>query len=161
MLVSLRKQSGVGLIEVLVTMLVLAVGLLGIAALQNSALRFSHTAAMESQAQFLIRDVVDSMRLTNAPQQFLTSFGNAVPAAPTDCKTTNCSTANALAAWSLEQWINNVRALLPNGDAEIRLVNAAAKTYEISIRYDDLRGEAANAATQAEAMRTVSVVTRI
>ena len=155
-----KKQKGVGLIEVLVTMLVLAVGLLGLAALQNSALRFSHTAALESQAQFLIKDIADSMRASGSPQLFTINFGQPAPSAAINCKTTNCSSANALANWSMQQWMANVSSLLPNGRAQIRLLNAASREYSIEIEYDDLRGEARNSSNPVS-KRTVTVVTRI
>jgi type IV pilus assembly protein PilV len=161
MYLNLRKQRGVGLIEVLVTMLVLAVGLLGLAALQNSALRFNHTAALESQAQFLIRDVIDGMRASGNPQLFIIDFGESAPAAAVDCKTSNCSTANNLANWSLQQWVNSVSALLPHSEVQISRTNAATNEYSVTIRYDDLRGETSADPGQPLTRREVSVVTRI
>jgi type IV pilus assembly protein PilV len=163
MLIELRKQRGVGLIEVLVTLLVLSVGLLGLAALQNTALRFSHTAMLESQAQFLIRDLIDSMRVAGAvnAKEFEVNFTDSATAAPINCKTSNCSSAKALALWSLEQWRSNVSALLPRGEVEIRRTNATSNEYMVTIRYDDLRGETPADPGQPVTRREVSVVTRI
>lgn len=158
-LVMCKYHKGVGLIEVLVTLLVLAVGLLGLAALQNSALRFNHTAYLESQAQFLIRDVVESMRTTGKPQDFRINFGDPKPNG-TDCDSANCANEAALATWYLEKWITNVNALLPNSQVQIKQLSAATKEYEISIRYDDLRGESGSGATPVS-KREVVVVTRI
>jgi len=160
-MLNIRKQTGVGLIEVLITMLVLAVGLLGLAALQNSALRFSHTATLESQAQFLARDIIDSMRVVGDPDLFLIGFGEPTPAASTDCKTTNCTSKAAVANWCLRQWVLNVTALLPNSQVEIRRLSAATQEYSITVRYDDLRGEIAADPDMTVARREVSVVTRI
>lgn len=60
-----RRARGVSLIEVLVSVLVLAVGLLGIAAMQATALRNSQGAFEQSQAVTLTYSMLDMMR-TNA-----------------------------------------------------------------------------------------------
>lgn len=77
-------QRGVSLIEVLVSVLVLAVGLLGIAAMQATALRNSQGAFEQSQAVTLTYSMLDMMR-TNADVATiggynLTSFTCAAPA---------------------------------------------------------------------------------
>lgn len=162
-MLNIRKQTGVGLIEVLITMLVLAVGLLGLAALQNSALRFSHTATLESQAQFLARDIIDSMRVVGKPEQelFVIDFSEPAPSAGTNCKSTNCSSETALANWLLREWRNNVDALLPNNEVEIKRINTTTNEYSITIRYDDLRGEVPADTSITVPKREVRVVTRI
>ncbi len=59
---SSRAIRGVGLIEVMVAILVLAVGLLGIAALQATTLRNSQGALERSQAVIQTYGILDSMR---------------------------------------------------------------------------------------------------
>lgn len=50
------------LVEVLVALLVLSIGLLGIAALQTTGLRSTQTAGARSQAVMLSYDIIDRMR---------------------------------------------------------------------------------------------------
>ena len=50
------------LIEVLVALVVLSVGLLGLAALQQNAVRFNHDAYLRSQATVLAYDIADRIR---------------------------------------------------------------------------------------------------
>lgn len=57
-----RKQTGVGLIEVLIAVLVMAVGLLGIAAMQATGLRNSQSALERSQAVVQTYAILDAMR---------------------------------------------------------------------------------------------------
>lgn len=57
-----RKQSGVTLIEVLVTLLITTVGLLGLAALQLGALKATSDSAQRSQAVWLMQDLIERMR---------------------------------------------------------------------------------------------------
>ena len=48
--------------EVLIAILVLSVGLLGLAQIQNQGLRFNHDAYYLTQANFLANDMVERMR---------------------------------------------------------------------------------------------------
>jgi type IV pilus assembly protein PilV len=59
---SRQKQLGFTLVEILVALVVLSIGLLGVAALQLMSLRSNHGSAMRSQATFLAYDIVDRMR---------------------------------------------------------------------------------------------------
>ncbi|MEZ5464610.1 MAG: type IV pilus modification protein PilV [Lysobacteraceae bacterium] len=57
-----RKRAGFSMVEVLVALFVTSVGLLGLAALQMTSLRFSHNSHGRSQATFLAKDMVETMR---------------------------------------------------------------------------------------------------
>ena len=61
-----RINDGFTLIEVLVALLILAVGLLGIAALQFKGMRYSNDAFMRSQITFLAYDIADRIRANAA-----------------------------------------------------------------------------------------------
>ena len=54
------------LIEVLVALLILAVGLLGAAAIQLNALKYTDSARMISQASFIAYDMLDRIRANAA-----------------------------------------------------------------------------------------------
>jgi type IV pilus assembly protein PilV len=57
-----RKQKGMTLIEVLVSVLILAIGLLGAAAIQLRALKYTDGSAKSSQASFIAYDLMDRIR---------------------------------------------------------------------------------------------------
>ncbi|QOY72380.1 type IV pilus modification protein PilV [Pseudomonas sp. OST1909] len=57
-----RHQSGMTLIEVLIALLILAVGLMGAAMLQLNALKYTDSARMISQASFIAYDMLDRIR---------------------------------------------------------------------------------------------------
>lgn len=56
------KQTGVTLIEILITLLVLAIGLLGLAALQGGALQSGQTSLYRTQATNLSYEITDYAR---------------------------------------------------------------------------------------------------
>ena len=59
-------QEGMTLIEVLDALLILGVGLLGAAALQLNALKYTDSARMTSQASFIAYDMMDRIRANAA-----------------------------------------------------------------------------------------------
>jgi type IV pilus assembly protein PilV len=59
---NLPRSSGFTLLEVLITLVVLSIGLLGVAGLQLSGLRANHSSALRSQATYLAYDMADRLR---------------------------------------------------------------------------------------------------
>ncbi len=57
-----NHQSGVTLVEVLVAMLVMAIGLLGAAALQLNALKNTDSSTIGTQISFITYDILDRIR---------------------------------------------------------------------------------------------------
>jgi type IV pilus assembly protein PilV len=78
-----RRQTGVTLIEVLIALLVMCVGLLGAAAIQLNALKFTDSSSISSQASFVAYDMMDRIRANsaNVSQYVLTNLA-AAPTAP-------------------------------------------------------------------------------
>lgn len=65
-------QAGMTLIEVLVALLILSVGLLGAAALQLNALKYTDSARMTSQVSFIAYDMMDRIRANAAADYTVT-----------------------------------------------------------------------------------------
>ncbi|MFB2538096.1 MULTISPECIES: type IV pilus modification protein PilV [unclassified Acinetobacter] len=87
-----RYQKGVGLVEVLVSLVLLAVAVLGFTAMQLRAVTASIESANNVQATTLARDLGERMRANRA------GFKNYIdkpPASPkTDCNSTPCTPAD-------------------------------------------------------------------
>jgi type IV pilus assembly protein PilV len=58
----MKQQSGFTLIEILVAVVILALGLLGMAGMQANSLRNNQSAYFRSQATVLAYDILDRMR---------------------------------------------------------------------------------------------------
>ena len=129
-----RHQEGATLIEVLIAIVVLSIGLLGLAGLQVTSVQCNHSAYQRSQATLLAYDLADRMRanrteaLTNA---YLVDF-------PTS------SSSNAVtgtqAAKDKAEWLNNLARNLPNGTGK---VEKTGNLITIQVRWDDNRGRIA------------------
>ena len=110
-----RRERGVGLIEVLVSVVILSIGLLAAARMQVEGMRFSQSAYHRSQAYFLASDIIDRMRANGvgvragAYDGAETAAGLAAP----DCAATGCSPAQ-IAQRDIAQWS---AALHPAGAA--------------------------------------------
>jgi type IV pilus assembly protein PilV len=131
------KQQGAGLLEVMIGLFVLAIGLLGVASLQNKALQQNNTAFLYSQALFLIDDVTERMRANrDEVASYATEFSEK-PTTSKDCISNVC-TEDDMAEWDLANWKSQVAAVLPQGRARIEV---AASTVIVSVEFDDSRGE--------------------
>ncbi len=131
-----RPARGVSLIEVLIAMLVLAIGLLGLAALQAQGLRFSNDALVRTQATALASDLLDRMRANRdnaadyAAADLATIFAGADPNARRCASTV--SVANDLLCWS-----EDIKAALPAPDTPIISGRAGTGYYDVVLRWAD------------------------
>jgi type IV pilus assembly protein PilV len=135
------QHNGFTLIEVLVAMLVLAVGLLGLAGLQAHALKNNQSAYYRSQATQLAYDIADRMRANQIEaKNFATSQYDSDVLAPADatnqanCKTTTGCTPAQMAEQDLYDWQQNLKEWLPLGTGSI---NAVDPIITVTINWDD------------------------
>jgi type IV pilus assembly protein PilV len=155
-----RRTSGINcgftLIEVLISLTLLAVGMLGMTALQTESLKFNNAALTDSQAQFLLQDMSERIRANKGNNTYVMSYTDELEPVTVDCAVTDC-TENFMALWDMTQWRDSVAETLPQGESQI-LFNTLNRTYVISVRYDwsQLGGE-----DITNGKRTVSITTRI
>ncbi|WP_406828935.1 type IV pilus modification protein PilV [Microbulbifer sp. ARAS458-1] len=111
----LNPQQGAGLIEVLVTVLILGTSLLALAALQSKSLQYNHSAYLRSQANILAYDILDRVRINRANvANYSLGVGDAKP------------TGSTLAQKDMNEWLTNIETMLPGADGGIECVAATS-----------------------------------
>ncbi|MCC6207187.1 MAG: type IV pilus modification protein PilV, partial [Gammaproteobacteria bacterium] len=134
------KERGFTLIEVLVTVIVLAIGLLGLAGLQLGGLRYSFSAYQRSQATIMANDIVDRMR-ANRTVAAAGAYDTDIGDEPDDEDCTgvgaDCSAAT-MADADLFEWKQTLSDILPSGDGSVA---RDGDRFIITIQWDDTRGE--------------------
>jgi len=137
-----KNQHGFTLLEVLIALLILSIGLLGLAALQTVGLRSNQMATMRTQATLIAYDITDRMRANPTgvdAQEYVITTSQA----PGDTS----ATGQALA--DLTEWRADV-IRLPGGRSKIeRTVNGTTSIHRVTVYWDEERkgitGEACGA----------------
>ena len=126
-----QNQSGFSLLEVLIALLVLSIGLLGLAALQITSLRSNEMANMQTTATQLAYDITDRMRANPegvANNEYVLA-GGATPS------------GTSVAALDLIAWNQAVTAL-PGGRSSITQCSVSpcdGLTHVITVQWDEMR----------------------
>jgi type IV pilus assembly protein PilV len=108
----IRKQRGISMVESLVALVVISVGMLGIAGLYLSSLQASRSAKLRSYAVELAGSISDKIRANrDAGAAYDTSKYGGKPKVMS-CDTKQCSAAD-IAQDDLANWIQDVKDQLP------------------------------------------------
>ncbi|MDQ0081487.1 type IV pilus assembly protein PilV [Variovorax boronicumulans] len=123
--------AGFSLLEVLVSIIVLTVGLLGASGMLLSAMRTTSESGNFSSAINLARELSEkarankaiSIKTTATDNAYLVDWksGDAVPGtstAGTTCISSDCTTAQ-LASWDVNNWVKRVDAALPGSRVKV------------------------------------------
>ncbi|GAB6067345.1 hypothetical protein JCM13664_06630 [Methylothermus subterraneus] len=113
----MKRETGFTLLEILIAVLVLAIGLLGLAGLQTTGLHSNHSASLRTQATLLAYDMTDRMRANRAGFQG-GFYNNPTPAdhncvwdggAPSVCD------PKQMAKHDVFEWNSAIAQALPSG----------------------------------------------
>lgn len=132
-------QAGFTMVEVLVAVLVLSIGLIGLASLQGVSLQFNNSAYLRSQATNLAYDMADRVR---ANRQVALNSG-AYNLDPADA----APVPGDLASTDLAEWRTALQTMLPAGTGGVTVAAGGALT--VVVCWDDTRGEAIAGAPDA------------
>lgn len=135
---SLRRCDGLTLIEVLIALVVLSIGLLGLAGLQTTSLQSNTSAYHRSQATALAYDMADRMRANrNAAlnNQYNDGFQTPAPACDPAAAGGGGTPVTDLAAWR-----NALACRLPQGTGAVARPDPNSNEFTITVRWDDSRG---------------------
>lgn len=108
-----HHMSGFTLLEVLISIVILSIGLLGMAGLIAMGIKNNHTASYRSHATFLADDILDRIRANNVAA-LAGDYGLTLGGA---CK----SGVNAIAMADCAEWKGMVEDSLPGGTGAVVL----------------------------------------
>lgn len=122
---TIKKQKGTTMIEVLVTIVIVAFSLLGFAGLLAKSIKDSRTAYTRSQATFMAYSILESMRANwKVAREGAYNYGF-----------TSNVIGNTLAAQDVRSWKTEVSQQLPGGQGSITTDSLLQAT--IIIRWDE------------------------
>lgn len=158
-----RGQRGTSMIEVLVTLIILAFGLLGLAALQAKVQNAEMESYQRAQALVLLGDMVQRISANRANAA---SYVAADPLGTNDSQPTSCTSLAVGAARDLCEWSNALKGSAETAGSskvgamvgargcisQIQAPNAASGVctpgvYEVAIAWQGLAGTVAPAKT--------------
>ncbi|MDX1556880.1 MAG: type IV pilus modification protein PilV [Xanthomonadales bacterium] len=141
-----RRQHGFSLLEVLVALLVLSIGLLGLAALQTMGLKFNTQSYQRTQAVLNAYDIIDRIRANPVGMAGGNYDDIGISAAPPTLPTCPCSPAQ-MADYDIAQWKASLATLLTSGSGAVcrgTLSNdltsctaAATATFQVGIQWKE------------------------
>jgi len=126
-----RNQRGVSLLEVMISVLILGIGLLGIAAMQALALRGGQGSLESSQAVMQTTSIAEAMRANRL------NAGNYAMA-----MTCSAGSGGSLAQNDQAAWINALKSTIGvAGDTSTcgRIEALGNSRYRITVQWDDQR----------------------
>lgn len=130
-----NNQTGFSLIEVLVTLLILAFGLLGVAGLLVSGVSNAASSEAMSKASQLAADMADRMRANpaialSATGEYITAYTDPAPSSPA-----------TIAMRDKKEWLEALAVQLPQGDGKITsTVGGGQRKLEIEVRWSNCLG---------------------
>ena len=127
-------QKGLSLIEVMIALAVFSFGLLALAALMASGLKYNTSALHRSYATSQAYDMADRMR---ANRQGLINY-NGLSGLGTDpgCIKTGC-TSEEMSQYDHWQWNRDNTRLLPEGTGTVSVKSSNPDIYTITISWND------------------------
>lgn len=145
-----RRQQGVTLIEVLVSILVLSVGLLGMLGMQAGSLRFEQGAWVRAAVSSSVADFSDGIRMlaTVAPtniesmrtytEEIALTADSAYFVPDVDCLTASCA-PDELASYQRVAWRRNINQSFPAGVGFIQQAGDPGRSlmYTLTIAWSD------------------------
>ncbi|RDS84748.1 type IV pilus modification protein PilV [Dyella monticola] len=179
-----KRAHGYSLIEVLVALVIISIGVLGIAAIQATSLAGTHTSQTESIAAVQARSLADAMlanpgywnnsslvpttAITLAPASGSSSGGVSIGGVTTlgtatTCglpTSSGCGNATDMAAFDLQTWGSEFFSLVPNATGASIQCNATQPVIcTITLTWQEKASTAINAGTQSNTNGTTVTYT--
>jgi type IV pilus assembly protein PilV len=155
---SADRARGFTIVEVLVSLVVLSIGLLGIGKLVLFSARANDSAYLRGQATELAYEILDNMR-ANRGTAVTQGYDNALATVPTNpgtCLGTTC-TPTQLALYDVYTWKMRLPSL-PSGQGSVVTSTTSPTTATITVQWDDASAQSTFAGTAIGVAAPMQVV---
>jgi type IV pilus assembly protein PilV len=165
------RAAGFTIVEVLVSLVILSIGLLGIAKLVLFSAHANDSAYLRSQATQLAYEILDNMR-ANPTAAAAGNYNTTLGAAATDpgfsCQNAACPLASNLALYDVYRWKKRLAAgagggALPTGEGSVTVSATTPLMATIVVQWDDSAAQSifGGAAVGVVAPMTVTLETAL
>jgi type IV pilus assembly protein PilV len=124
-----KSNTGFSMIEVLITMFVISVGVLGLLALQGFGFKINHSAHLKSQVVSTINDMADRMRANSeglGSDRYAAIDTSTLSANPgKNCIASSCN-EQELALYDIYSWGKGLSKKLPQGYGTVTIARSAS-----------------------------------
>lgn len=134
-----KSSRGFTLLEAMIAMLVLSIGLLGLAGLQASSARFGHDAYVRSLTTMIAGDIIDKIRMKTGKQNDQAGRLSAIAAFATTDPASTCNPSLGTVANDLACWQNSISNQLPGGSGTI--TDNADGSFTVTVSWYDRDAE--------------------
>ena len=155
-------NQGFTLLEVLIAVVVLSVGLLGVASLQALGQQSNHSAYLRSQTTALAYDMIDRMRANHAGVKS-GDYNSIDTTANTyndpGCASSTCSPSQ-MAQYDKYDWQQELATQLPSGNGKVTGAGSGS-TFSVTVMWDDDRNGSTSLICGAAALKCFTVSSRL
>jgi type IV pilus assembly protein PilV len=159
---SRRSAQGFALLEILVTIVLMAIALLGTAAMQVYGIKVTQGAQFRAQAVVLATDLMERVEANNVGAVAGSYVAASLPATSSslDCTANRCTPAD-MAQYDLVAFAQGVAQQLPSASATVSRSGAGPYVYTVTLTWQERsfrasRSQSASAATVETFSYTVS-----
>jgi type IV pilus assembly protein PilV len=162
----MKRTHGFTLIEVLVAVVVVSLGMLGVAGTLLTATRSSTSNYLKQQAVQYAYDIVDRMRANDAAavltgagtNPYVVALGPPTTAPAPNCEATLCNAAQ-MGAFDVWQWQTLLKQNLPSGQGSVAVASGtgglATTTVTVTVQWSDQPAQSTFNATVSPVQYTV------
>ncbi len=152
------RQVGLSLIEVLIALIILAIGLLGTAAMQTLSMESTVNANYRSVALYMANDLIDRIRANPVAHENGHYDSTAGAVLNSACTTSTGCTPAEMAKNDVQEWLNGLSNKLPSGTGTI--TRGTGDAYVITVSWRERVKKAASEAAPRFETATISLTLR-
>jgi type IV pilus assembly protein PilV len=152
----LPAQKGFTMLEVLITLFIIALAVLGTAGLQSLAIKIGQGGQLRTQAVILGLDILERIEANN-PSAITGAYAvSPLPSSfATNCSSADCVSAE-LATYDLVQFQNKLDAQLPGATVSITMTGGGPWVYTVQISWTERIAKGSTTAVTTTGPTTVT-----